>query len=123
MLVVGIITVLMGSAIYFLSGNLDIAKEQRVRGDLQAISTQLKTYETLNLFLPTSEQGLNALLAKPTTEPVPQRWKQMLEKMPTDPWGMAYVYRYPGKHNTRTFDLFSLGADRVESGDDIGNWE
>ena len=124
MLVVGIITVLMGAAIYYLSGNLDIAKEQRVRADIQAISMQLKTYETLNLFLPSSEQGLKALVERPTTAPVPERWKQMLEKMPVDPWGHGYAYRNPGRKNTKGFDLFSLGADGQEgTEDDIGNWQ
>ncbi len=122
MLVVGIITVLMGSAIYLLSGNLDVAKQQRVLGDIQAISTQLKTYENQNLFLPTTEQGLDALMVKPTTEPIPQRWTKMLQRKHTDPWGMAYGYRTPGKNNPKSFDLFSLGPDRVESSDDIGNW-
>jgi general secretion pathway protein G len=110
MLVVGIITVLMGAAIFHLAGNLELAKEQRVRGDIQAISTQLKTYETFNLVLP-------------TTEPIPPRWKQMMTQIQLDPWGMAYVYRYPGKKNPKSFDLFSLGPDRIESDDDIGNWQ
>ncbi len=124
MLVVGIITVLMGAAIYYLSGNLDIAKEQRVRADIQAIAMQLKTYETLNLFLPSSEQGLKALVERPTTQPVPERWKQMFEKMPIDPWGHTYSYRSPGRKNAKGFDLFSLGADGTEgSEDDIGNWQ
>jgi len=124
MLVVGIITVLMGAAIYYLSGNLDIAKEQRVRADIQAISMQLKTYETLNLFLPSSEQGLKALVERPTTQPVPERWKQMLEKMPVDPWGHTYAYRNPGRKNTKGFDLFSFGSDGQEgTEDDIGNWQ
>jgi general secretion pathway protein G len=123
MLVVGIITVLMGAAIFHLAGNLELAKEQRVRGDIQAISTQLKTYETFNLVLPTTEQGLDALVNKPTTEPIPPRWKQMMTQIQLDPWGMAYVYRYPGKKNPKSFDLFSLGPDRIESDDDIGNWQ
>ncbi|MBI4024408.1 MAG: type II secretion system major pseudopilin GspG [Verrucomicrobia bacterium] len=123
MLVLAIIAVLLGSGIYYLAGNLDIAKERRVEADLTTITTQLKTYEMQNLFLPTTEQGLNALVTQPTTEPVPKRWRQLLEKVPVDPWGTPYGYRNPGTHNPGKFDLFSLGPDRVESGDDIGNWE
>lgn len=123
MLVVMIIIVLMGSAIFYLANNLDIAKEQRVRGDLTSISTQLKLYETLNLMLPTNEQGLKALVERPTTQPIPPRWKQLFEKLPVDPWGTPYQYRFPGRKNPRSFDVYSLGPDRVESADDIGNWE
>jgi general secretion pathway protein G len=123
MLVVGIISVLMGAAVYYMSGNLDVAKEERVRADLSNIGVQLKTYEMLNLFLPTTEQGLKALVEKPETEPQPKRWKKLMEEVPIDPWGMPYQYRYPGLHNTDSFDLYSLGPDRVESADDIGNWK
>ena len=123
MLTLAIIAVLLGAGIYYLTGNLDVAKEQRVAADLQTITTQLKTYEMQNLFLPTTEQGLQALVTQPTTEPVPKRWRQLMEKTPEDPWGKPYVYRIPGKHRPSGFDLFSLGPDRVESDDDIGNWE
>ncbi len=101
----------------------DTAKEQRVQADITTITTELRTYEMEALFLPTNEQGLDALVHKPTAEPVPERWHQLTEGTPTDPWGMPYQYRYPGKYNTDGFDLYSLGPDRVESDDDIGNWK
>ncbi len=123
MMVVMIIIILLSSAVYFLSGNLDIAKEQRVLGDVTAISTQLKMYETLNLMLPTNEQGLEALVRKPTTQPVPPRWRQLFEKVLVDPWGTPYKYRVPARKSSRGYDIYSLGPDRVESEDDIGNWE
>ncbi len=122
MLVIAIISVLVGAGIYYLTGNLDIAKERRVETDLTTITTQLKTYEMEALSLPTTEQGLDALVHKPSVEPVPSRWHQLFEKMPIDPWGMPYQYRYPGKHNPDKFDLYSFGPDRVESDDDQGNW-
>lgn len=123
MLVVGIIATLMGGAAFMLSGNLDIAKEQRARSDILAIKAQLKTYEMLNLFLPTTEQGVEALVSPPSGEPAPRRWKQLMEEIPIDPWGTKYQYVLPGKHNPNSFDLYSLGPDRVESEDDIGNWK
>lgn len=123
MLVLGIIAVLVGSAIYLLVGNIDIARESRVEADIQSISTQLRAYEMQNLRPPTSEQGLQALVTRPTTEPQPRRWRQLLEKIPLDPWGEPYVYYWPGKHNKNGFDLFSKGPDRQEGGgDDIGNF-
>jgi general secretion pathway protein G len=120
MLVLGIIAVLVGSAIYLLVGNVDVAKIQRVDTDKQAIITQLKTYEMMNYNYPTTEQGLAALVSRPSSEPVPKRWTQMLQSVPLDPWGTPYVYVSPGKKNPNTFDLYSLGADRRESEDDVG---
>lgn len=120
MLVLGIIAVLVGSAIYMLVGNVDVAKEQRVDADIQAISTQLKTYEMLNYKMPTTAQGLGALVERPSVDPKPRRWKQLLKDLPLDPWGNEYIYRNPGKFNPDGYDLYSLGADGQESDDDVG---
>jgi len=122
MLVLGIIAVLVGSAIYLLVGNIDVARESRVEADIQSISTQLRVYEMQNLRPPTTAQGLKALVTRPGGDPPPRRWKQLLERVPLDPWGEEYVYHWPGKKNTKGFDLFSKGPDRTEGGgDDIGN--
>jgi len=123
MLVLAIISVLLGAGIYTLVGNLDTGREVRVKADTAAIMTQLRTYEASNLMLPTSEQGLRALAERPTSEPIPKRWRQLYQKPPEDPWGMPYQYRYPGKKNPNSFDIYSYGPDRKESDDDIGNWE
>jgi general secretion pathway protein G len=119
MLVLGIIAVLVGSAIYMLVGNIDVAKEQRVDSDIEAISMQLRTYEMLNYRMPTTEQGLKALVNQPTTEPRPRRWKQLMKSVPIDPWGNEYVYRNPGKGGA-AFEIYSLGPDGKESDDDAG---
>lgn len=123
MIVVGIIMVLSGATIYKLRGTIDVAKKQRVTGDLNNITTQLRTYDLNSLQLPTTEQGLEALVRKPSTPPVPRRWDQLLSEVPLDPWGTPYVYRNPGIHNPSSFDVFSLGPDKKESDDDIGNWD
>jgi general secretion pathway protein G len=115
----GIISILVGSAIYLLVGNVDAAREQRVDADIQAISTQLRTYELQNFSFPTTSQGLEALVKKPSGEPVPRRWRQLMESVPLDPWGTPYQYAYPGKRNPKGYDLYSLGADRVPSDDDL----
>ena len=119
MLVLGIISVLVGSAIYLLVNNIDVAKEQRVDSDFQAITTQLKTYEMMNYTFPTTEQGLEALVKRPSGEPEPRKWRQLMESVPLDPWGNPYKYRNPGTVNPNGFDLYSWGADRRESDDDI----
>ena len=73
---------------------------------------------------PTTEQGLAALMKPPAGKE--QRWKgPYIKEAAIDPWGQPYQYRYPGSRNisgSRSFDIWSLGADGVESGDDIGNW-
>jgi general secretion pathway protein G len=119
MLVLGIIAVLVGSAIYMLVGNIDVAKEQRVDSDVEAISMQLRTYEMLNYRMPSTEQGLKALVNQPTTGPRPRRWKQLMKTVPIDPWGNEYVYRNPGKGGA-AFEIYSLGPDGKESDDDAG---
>jgi general secretion pathway protein G len=120
MLVLGIIAVLVGSAIYMLAGNIDVAKEQRVQSDIQAISMQLRTYEMLNYRMPTTEQGIKALVQMPSSDPKPQHWKKLMEAVPLDPWGNEYVYHNPGKFKTDSYDLYSLGAKGVEGDGNIG---
>ncbi|MGB8354957.1 MAG: type II secretion system major pseudopilin GspG [Chthoniobacteraceae bacterium] len=122
MLVLAIISVLLGAGIYYLIGNLDIAKERRVQADIATITTQLKTYEMQNLYMPTTEQGLQALVEEPSTDPKPRRWRQLMEKLPEDPWGMPYNYRNPGLKNPNGFDLYSFGAERKENDKEMGNW-
>lgn len=119
MLVLGIIALILGSAIFALTGNLDVAQEQRVESDFKTISMQLGVYQTRNYRMPTTAQGLKALVEMPTSDPKPRKWKQLMKSVPIDPWGEEYVYRNPGKKNPQGYDLFSLGPDRKESEDDI----
>ncbi len=119
MLVVTIIALLMGTAIWRLAGNVEVGRKVRVQGDIQAISTQLKLYQSLNGFYPTTEQGLQALVTQPTTEPRPSRWTQLMTDVQKDPWAMPYIYVSPGKKNSTGYDLYSAGPDRTpDTGDD-----
>ncbi len=124
MMVVIIIGLLVGSAVKFMGGNIGVAQDVRVKADIQAFSTQLKLYQGLNGFLPTSEQGLKALITQPSSEPKPRQWRQFFDKMPLDPWQNEYNYVCPGTHNPNSFDLYSSGQDRkAGTDDDIGNWD
>lgn len=123
MLVLAIIAVLLGVAISYLTGNLEFAEDQRVHADITYFTTQLKSYEMENYFMPSTEQGLMALYQEPTSDPKPRHWRQWLAKPPIDPWGMPYVYRNPGIHNTNGFDLYSYGPSRKENDKEIGNWD
>jgi general secretion pathway protein G len=120
MLVVTIIALLLGAAIYKLGGNVEYARDTRVRADLQGITMQLKLYESMNGFYPTSEQGLQALVVQPDTDPRPTRWYQLYKEVPKDPWQTDYIYVSPGVKNPNGYDLYSAGPDRKPgTADDI----
>jgi len=113
MIVVTIIALLLGTAIYKLGGNVEYARHTRVQADIQGIGTQLRLYESMNGFYPTTEQGLQALVTQPSNDPLPSRWYQLYKEMPKDPWQNIYIYRCPGIKNPSGYDLYSAGPDRV----------
>ncbi len=123
MLVLSIIVVLMSGGIYYLMGNLDVAKNARVKSDIEAITAQLKVYQMQNLDFPTSAQGLHALVELPSAPPKPRNWIKLLKSDALiDPWGSEYQYLKPGKHNPESFDLWSLGPNKTADEKNIGNW-
>ncbi|MBL0719088.1 type II secretion system major pseudopilin GspG [Piscinibacter sp. Jin2] len=103
----------------------DDARVTAARTDVSGIVTALKRYKLDNLRYPSAEQGLQALVARPTVEPIPPNWKPNLDKLPTDPWGQPYQYLNPGVNGE--IDVFSLGADGQPGGEgkdaDIGSWQ
>ncbi|MGE3749826.1 MAG: type II secretion system major pseudopilin GspG [Verrucomicrobiales bacterium] len=123
-IVITIIAVLAGSGIFLVTGMIDDAKFQRVDNDLKALDLALQSYERNNYFNPPSqEQGLKALWEKPTSEPIPERWRAYLTEAMKDPWGTEYQYRFPAQKSKKKYDIYSLGPDRVESDDDVGNYK
>lgn len=124
MLVVAIISLLLSVAVYKIVGAKRSTEFVAAEADIQTISMQISTYEVNAARPPTNEQGLEALVKRPTTGPEPKRWVQLMKKLPRDPWGQKYHYQYPGKHNTDSFDLYSIGPDGKENTeDDVTNWE
>lgn len=113
MLVVTIIALLMSVAVFKLKGNVEISRAVAVQSSLQSIKTQLRLYESMNGFPPTSEQGLNALVTQPQSEPRPTRWTQLFDSLPRDPWGKEFIYISPGRKNPNGYDLYSSGPDRT----------
>jgi general secretion pathway protein G len=88
----------------------------------ETLETPLMTYRVHMGGYPTTEQGLEALRSKPSEDAT--NWKgPYVKKLPNDPWGNPYQYRYPGEKNPGSYDVWSLGPDGKESEDDIGNWE
>ncbi|MCF7854553.1 MAG: type II secretion system major pseudopilin GspG [Candidatus Pacebacteria bacterium] len=126
MIVVVIIAALAAMVVPRLTGRSEQARIAVATADIEGnIATALKLYELDNGTFPTTDQGLQALLEEPTSEPAPLDWRgPYLEKKPVDPWGHRYEYRYPGTNNPNGYDLFSVGRDGVEgTDDDIGNWD
>lgn len=109
-------------------GRSDDAKLADAKVQIRNLETALKLYKLDNGNYPTTEQGMQALLTKPTTGQIPKNYRQegYLEskKLPTDPWGGDYIYLSPGEHGD--YDLCSLGSDGVKGGEgkgaDICNW-
>ena len=94
-------------------------EQTRINADLRTIKAQLKLYEDSNGFYPTTNQGLRALVTRPETGPVPERWSQLFKMVPTDPWKHPYIYRCPGSKHPDSYDLFSAGTDgRPDTADD-----
>lgn len=124
MLVVVIIALLAGAAIFKMAGNLDAAKVVKAKTDIQAFATSLMVYQGTNGTLPSTSQGLKALIARPQDEPRPRNWTQLQSEVVLDPWNKEYLYTQPGSHNPRSYDLFSAGPDGIPGNeDDIGNWQ
>jgi general secretion pathway protein G len=124
LIVLTIIALLMGMVIFKVRDLTSGAKPEKVNADLLTFKEMLASYELDNGTLPTNDQGIKALWAKPTVEPVPPRWHAELDSEVLDPWGHPYQYRNPGKYNPDKYDIFSMGEDGLpDTDDDIGNWQ
>src|SRR5689334_2954696 len=105
----------------------DEARVVAAKSDISTIMQALKLYRLDNQRYPTTEQGLAALVARPTDAPVPPNWKPngYLERLPKDPWGQPYQYLNPGLRGE--IDVFSFGADGQPGGTgfdtDVGSWD
>ena len=126
MLVVIILGVLVAMVAPSLFGRSEQAKVAAARADIESnLATALDLYELDNGHYPTMEQGLTALIEKPSSSPEPSNWSGPYlkrKKIPLDPWKKEYQYVGPGVHNKDEYDLLSFGPDGVESDDDIVNW-
>ena len=123
-LVLGIIALLLGAGIFQLTGVLDSGRVKKSKGDVATFAAALRTYELNCGFLPSTEQGLNALVEKPSARPTPPSWMQVMKKLPLDPWGKPYMYRKPGTKDKGGYDVYSCGPDGLpDTADDIGNWD
>ncbi len=125
MVVLVIIGVLAALIVPNVLDRADDARVTAARTDVTNVMQALKLYRLDNQRYPTAEQGLQALIAKPTAGPQPPNWKPYLEKLPNDPWGRPYQYLNPGIKGE--VDVMSFGADGQSGGEgkdaDIGSWQ
>lgn len=126
MVVVAILAVLAALIVPKVMSRPDEARVVAARQDIAALLQGLKLYRLDNLRFPSTEQGLAALIARPTLAPVPPNWKAggYLERLPRDPWGNPYQYLNPGLRGE--IDVLSFGADGAPGGEgfdaDVGSW-
>lgn len=129
MVVIVILGILASLIVPRIMGRPEEARRTKAKVQIQSLETALKLFNLDNGFYPTTEQGLQALVAAPTVGRVPKDWRKggYLEKgkVPKDPWGNDFVYLCPGVHGE--FDLLTYGADGEPGGEeknaDLGNWD
>lgn len=126
MVVVVILGILAALIVPKIISRPDEARIIAAKQDIASLLQALKLYRLDNQRYPSSEQGLQALVARPESSPLPGNWKAggYIERLPRDPWGNPYQYLYPGVHGE--IDVFSLGADGAPGGEgndaDVGSW-
>jgi general secretion pathway protein G len=125
MVVLVIIGILAALIVPNVLDRADDARVTAAKTDINNIVQALKLYRLDNQRYPSSEQGLQALVSKPTVGAIPGNWKPYLEKLPNDPWGRAYQYLNPGIRGE--IDVMSFGADGQAGGEgknaDVGSWQ
>jgi len=126
MVVVVILGILAALIVPNIMDRPDMARVAKTKQDLRALQTALNLYRLDNYRYPTTDQGLEALVEKPSVEPLPPAYRKggYLERMPKDAWGQLYLYLSPGVHGE--VDISSLGADGQPGGEgvnaDIQSW-
>jgi general secretion pathway protein G len=125
MVVLVIIGILAALIVPNVLDRADDARSTAAKTDINNVVQALKLYRLDNQRYPSAEQGLQALVAKPTAGVIPANWKPYLEKLPNDPWGRAYQYLNPGIKGE--IDVMSFGADGQVGGEgknaDVGSWQ
>jgi general secretion pathway protein G len=125
-----VVVVIIGILATFVApkfmGKTDTARITKAKSDILSLESALDLYKLDNYTYPTTDQGLDALISVPSSDPTPTNWQKggYIKKLQKDPWQREYLYLSPGEHGE--LDIYSLGADGVEGGEganaDIGNW-
>lgn len=124
MVVVVILGILAAIVVQKIGGRPEQARVVRAKQDISSIQNAMELYKLDNGFYPSTDQGIDALVTQPTTDPTPQNWHQYLQQLPKDPWGQPYHYLNPGEHGD--IDIFTYGQTGQPGGTgenaEIGNW-
>ncbi len=126
-LIIGLLSGIVGVAVF---SQVEKGKATAAKTQIRNLEGVLELYHMDNSRFPTTEQGLEALATRPSGSPEPRNYPEggymRSETVPVDPWGEPYQYEYPGQHNSRSFDLWTYGADGAPGGEgpdrDLGNW-
>lgn len=125
MVVVVIIGIIASIVVPKIMSRPDEARKVKAKQDVLSIQNALDLYKLDNGVYPTTDQGLAALVEKPSINPTPANWKPYLKSVPKDPWGREYLYLNPGQHSE--VDVFTYGAEGQPDGTginaEIGNWD
>ncbi len=126
MVVIVILGILAALVVPRVMNRPDEARIIKAKQDIRALEGALNLYKLDSYAYPSTDQGLEALVQKPTTPPEPRHWKEggYIDRLPKDPWGEPYQYLNPGTHGA--IDIYTLGVDHQPGGEgnnaDIGNW-
>lgn len=122
MVVVVILGILAAAVVPKIMSRPEQARIEKAKHDIGALESALNIYKLDNYQYPSTDQGLESLVTKPSGSPQPRNYKKggYIKKLNNDPWGNEYLYLFPGTHTD--LDLYSLGPDGQPSDDDIGNW-
>ena len=125
MVVVVIMAILAASVVPKIMSRPEQARIVKAKQDVMAIQNAMDLYRLDNGYYPSTQQGIKALVKKPTTQPVPSNWSGYLRTLPIDPWGTPYHYLNPGKHSD--IDIWTYGPTGKPGGTgknaEIGNWD
>jgi general secretion pathway protein G len=125
-IVLGLLAALVGPRIL---GRVSEAKSATAQTQIELLGLALDNYRLDTGMYPTTEQGLEALEARPTREPIPLAWRgpYLKKAIPLDPWGRPYTYKSPGEHSPNGYDLSTLGRDGQPGGEgedaDLTSWK
>jgi general secretion pathway protein G len=126
MVVVVILGILAAVVVPRIMDRPDTARITKAKQDIRTLEGALNLYKLDNFNYPTTDQGLDALVNKPSGSPEPRNYKAdgYIQRLPKDPWGNEYQFLNPGVHGS--VDIYTFGADGAEGGEgvnaDIGNW-
>jgi general secretion pathway protein G len=121
-IVLGIIALILGTAIGLSGGFMGFGREVQTEGKLQRIDTALRAYRSRAGHYPSATQGLNALVEKPTSTPQPRRWDQSFKNLPKDAWDNEFEYKYPGNQDPNHPEIISKGKDgQLGTDDDLSS--